>query len=202
MTEKIKIVLVDDHQIFLDGLISVLSQNSLFEIVFTETDALKALHKLKNFTPDIIITDISMPSMNGIEFIKKVKISDPDVKILVLSMFNNFQKIDAIDGFLLKETDKQHLVDAIIDIVMYDKKCFFDNGVFSKKSYEFGKSILSEREKEIIKLIAAEFTTEDIAEKLFISKHTVETHRKNIFLKLNVKNIAGLVKAGISLGII
>ncbi len=202
MSEKIRIVIVDDHQMFLDGIISVLSSQENYEILFVETDATKALLKIKNNIPDIVITDISMPIMNGIEFIKQIKILNNEIKILVLSMFNNFQRIDNIDGYLLKETDKKQLIESINQIVLHNKKCFSNDYISKIESYEFGKSILSEREKDIIRAIADEFTTEEIAEKLHISKHTVETHRKNIFLKLKVKNIAGLIKAAISLGII
>ncbi len=202
MSEKIKIVIVDDHQMFLDGMKYVLSSQDNFEVLFVETDATKALVNIRKNIPDIVITDISMPVMNGIEFIKQLKTISTEIKILVLSMFNNFQKIDYIDGYLLKETDKEHLIDAINNIVLHNKKCFSEDYLAKIESYEFGKSLLSEREKEIIRLIANEFTTEEIAETLFISKHTVETHRKNIFLKLKVKNIAGLVKKAISLGII
>lgn len=202
MNRPIKIVIVDDHQIFLDGLNSVLANSSNFEILFTETDATKALLKIKNTIPDIVITDISMPTMNGIEFSKKVKLFNPNIKILALTMFNNFKKIDFIDGYLLKETDKEHLVEAIKSIVIDDEKIYANENQTLNESYDFSKSILSDREKDIIRLIANEYTSEEIAEKLFISKFTVETHRKNIFLKLKVKNIAGLVKTAMGLGII
>ncbi len=202
MNKMVKIVIVDDHQIFLDGLKSVLEKVPNFEILFIETDSTKAFERIKNSIPDIIITDISMPIMNGIELSKKIKLFNPKIKILALTMFNNFQKIDYIDGYLLKETDKVHLIDVIKSIVFDDKKIYTNEYNNLEDSYEFSKSILSDREKDIIKLIANEYNSEEIAKKLFISKLTVETHRKNIFLKLKVKNIAGLVKAAMSLGII
>ena len=199
--EKIKIVIVDDHQMFLDGMVSVLSSQENFEILFVENTAKKALEKIKKKCPNIVITDISMPEMNGIEFIKLIKSDFPEIKILVLSMFENLQTFEDIDGYLLKETDKEELIATINGIVLDDKK-YFDVKQNEVNSFEFNKNILSQREKEIIQLIAKEFTTEEIAEKLFISKGTVETHRKNIFFKLQVKNIAGLIKKAIYLGVV
>ncbi|HMI08223.1 MAG TPA: response regulator transcription factor [Flavobacterium sp.] len=197
----IHIALVDDHQMFLDGMISVLSGQKSFDILFVENHAQKALEKLKECVPDIIITDISMPEMNGIEFIRIVKKSYPEVKILVVSMFDNLQSIENIDGYLLKETDKQELIDAINSIVLDNKK-YYGNQNNHIDTFEFKKSILTQREKQIIRLIAEEYTTDAIADQLAISKGTIETHRKNIFFKLQVKNIAGLIKKAIYLGII
>ena len=142
-----------------------------------------------------------MPEMNGLEFIKIVKKQFPEIKILVLSMFKNMQSFKDIDGFLLKETDKEELIKVINGIVLHDKKYFagVDN---NENTIDFKKTIVSNREKEIIQLIAQEYTTDEIAEKLIISKHTIEAHRKNIFFKLQVKNIAGLINKAMYLGII
>lgn len=197
----IRIVIVDDHQMFLEGMASVLSQEENIEVLFTENSARAALKKMKTQSPDLVITDISMPDINGIEFIKNLNTDFPGVKILVLSMHKSPNHIEGIDGYLLKETDKEELIAAINGIVLHHQQYFTDTGA-KEDDFIFKKTILSNREKEIIKLIAQEFTTEEIAEKLFISKHTIESHRKNIFLKLQVKNIAGLIKKAIYLGVI
>jgi DNA-binding NarL/FixJ family response regulator len=199
--EKIKIIIVDDHKLFLDGITSVLSNEENIDILFTENKAIEALKKIKNNKPNLIITDISMPEMNGLEFIQIIKKDYPEIKILVLSMFKNLNSFKDIDGFLLKETDSLTLIKTINDIVLLNKKHFVgtENNL---DTLDFKKSILSSREKEIIQLIAQEYTTEEIAEKLIISKHTIEAHRKNIFMKLNVKNIAGLINVAIRLGVI
>jgi DNA-binding NarL/FixJ family response regulator len=197
----IKIVIVDDHQMFLDGMISVLSNNEGFEVLFVENSAKRALVKIKENTPDIVITDISMPEMNGIEFIKILKKEFPEIKILVVSMFENILSFKNIDGFLLKDTDKENLIQVINEIVLHNKK-HFAGELNNENSIDFKKSILSQREKEIIRLIAKEYTTDEIADKLILSKHTVEAHRKNIFFKLQVKNIAGLIKIAIHLGVV
>lgn len=198
---KIKIALVDDHQMFLDGMISVLSNQKEFDILFVENNPKVALLKIKTNAPDILISDISMPEMNGLEFIKIVKQDFPEIKILVLSMFESLQSVQDIDGYLLKETSKDELIKTIIDIVQNDKKHFGSEQI-TKDTFNFKKSILTDREKEIIQLIANEYTTDEIAEKLFTSKSTIETHRKNIFYKLQVKNIAGLIKKAIYLGVV
>ena len=186
---------------FLDGMASLLSNQENFEILFAETKAKEVLIKIKDTIPDIIITDISMPEMNGLEFIKIVKNQFPEIKILVLSMFKNMQSFKDIDGFLLKETDKEELIKVINGIVLHNEKYFagVDN---NENTIDFNKTIVSNREKEIIQLIAQEYTTDEIAEKLIISKHTIEAHRKNIFYKLQVKNIAGLIKKAIYLGVV
>ena len=197
----IKIALIDDHQIFLDGLFSVLSKQENIEILFVENSAKNALQKIKHERPHLVITDISMPEMNGLEFIRLLKTNFPDVKILVLSMFSNMQSFDGMDGYLLKECEIEDLLKAIHSIVVENQKVF--NEVKNKEDdFVFATNILSQREKELIRLIASEFTTEEIAKKLFISKHTVEAHRKNIFLKLQVKNIAGMIKKAIYLGVV
>jgi len=197
----IKIVIVDDHQMVLDGLTSLLKTQKNFEIIFAENNAKKALIKLHLLIPDIIITDISMPEMNGLEFIKILRRDYPKVKILVLSGYENHSVIENIDGYLMKETSAKELILAINKIVLEDIKCFV-NSSNERALFEFKKVILSIREKEIIRLISNENNTREIAEKLFISMKTVETHRKNIFIKLQVKNIAGLVKKAVYLGVI
>jgi DNA-binding NarL/FixJ family response regulator len=197
----IHIALLDDHKMFLDGMNSMLQSIENFKIVFVENTAKKALLQLKEFTPDIIITDISMPEMNGIEFIKEVKKYYPGIKILVLSMFHYLQSMDGIDGFFLKETDSKELIKAIYGIVLEGKKYYLDTQKASD-TLQFKKTILTTREKEIVLLIAEEKTTDEIASKLNVSKTTIESHRKNIFFKLKVNNVAGLIKKAIILGFI
>ncbi len=199
--DKITIVVVDDHQIFLDGMIAILNAQKNFKLLFTETSPVNALLKLNNLLPDIIITDISMPDMNGVEFIKKVKKKFPQIKILVISMYENQQTFDGIDGYLLKETNKKILVEAIKEIVLNGKKYNITNQK-NINNFNFNKNILSPKEKEIIRFISNQHTTDQIAEKLEVSKSTIESHKKNIFLKLNVNSVAGLIKKAIYLGVI
>lgn len=197
----IKIALVDDHQMFLDGMVAILSQENNIEISFIEKTAKGALEKLNTTIPDLIISDISMPEMNGFEFIKIVKKKFPKIKVLIVSMFKSHQSFENVEGFLLKDSNSSEFISAINTIVNQNKK-YFSTEKKADDDFIFNKSILSEREKDIIRLIADELTTDEIAEKLFLSKRTVETHRKNIFFKLQVKNIAGMIRKAIHLGII
>jgi len=197
---KIKLVIVDDHKMFLDGISNVLSKREDMEILKVLDNANEALTFLKEETPDLLITDISMPEMNGLEFVKIVKQQHPNLKILVVSMFQQIQSFKGIDGYLLKETGFDELIKAIHQIIIDDKPYFYTDYKASNEELEFNKKIITRREKEIIQLIAQELTSDQIADTLFISKHTVETHKKNIFLKLQVNSVVGLMKKAIYFG--
>lgn len=197
---KITIILVDDHKLFIAGLAAILQQEEDIEVIDTFTNANSALKKLKTTVPDLLITDISMPNMNGVEFIDKVKDKHPDLKILVASMFNNMVSRKKINGYLLKDTESSDFVKAIREIVIHNNFYFK-----TKKEINYNESVVSsltKREKEIVTLITKEKTVIEIAEILFLSKHTIETHKKNIFLKLDVKTNAGLTKKALELGFI
>ena len=196
---KIKLILVDDHPLFAESLSTALSLEKDIEIIAIFSDATEALFALQNTTPDLLITDISMPTMNGIEFIQKVNTQFPTIKILVVSTFQQMLSSKNINGYLLKDATIDEFLTAIRKIVLDDEK-YFKNTETQNSISEFNKQILTPREKEIVTLIAKEQTVNEIAENLFISRLTVETHKKNIFLKLNVSTNAGLVKKAIILG--
>ena len=200
--KQIKVILVDDHQLFLEGLKATLTQDNSIAVIQTFTKAEKALTFLKREAVDLVITDISMPEINGIEFIKKLRKAGVDTKVLAISMFKpiHYEK-NFYDGYLLKETDSNIVIEAIKSIVL-DNKPFFLYEKEKVESFDFTNNIVTKREKQIILLIAEEFTVDDIAEKLFLSRHTVETHKKNIFFKLQVKTNTGLIKKAIKLGFI
>lgn len=200
----IKLFLVDDHQLFVDGLKHSLCTYDFIEVINTFNNAQDALQYLKKeLFVDLVITDISMPGINGIEFIKKLKQLNPKIKVLAISMFKPIHnEINFYNGYLLKDAPIEEVVKAIKNIVLYDTT-YFAKDIFNKSNqFQFSKTIVSKREKEIINLIAEELTVDEIADHLFLSKHTVETHKKNIFLKLQVKTNAGLVKKALQLGIL
>ncbi|MCH9660959.1 MAG: response regulator transcription factor [Bacteroidetes bacterium] len=197
---NIRIIIVDDHKMFLEGMRSVMSKEEEIEIIGVANNGVSGLKLVSQNTPDLIITDIAMPEMNGIEFIKEVKKRFPDVKILAVSMFHKLQSFSNIDGYLLKETGFDELIKAVKNIVLRDEKYFKDPPEDETIELEFNKNILTKREKEIVVLIAKELTTHQIADKLFLSKHTVEAHKKNIFFKLQVNSAAGLIKRAAYLG--
>lgn len=205
---KLKLMIVDDHQMFIDGVKSLLRKEKQFEFIAEANTAEDALRIMEKTVPDILITDISMPGMSGNELIETVKARNPDVKILVLSMHNEAEVISEImmqeaEGYILKNTGRQELSSALHKIA--DGGTFYSDEVLLslmrrvKKDAKKDKEVvqLSEREIEIVKLIVQELSNEEIAEKLFISKRTVETHRKNINQKTNIKTVVGLIKFAI-----
>ena len=200
--QQIKLILVDDHSLFLNGLKASLEKFDFINVVSTFTNATEAISFLNTQEVDLVITDISMPEINGIEFIKKIKEQNLSLKILVISMFKPLHyKSNFYDGYLLKDTNITVVMDDIKSIA-YEEKPFFYEDISKANQFSFSKNIVTKREREIIGLITEEFTVDEIANKLFLSKHTVETHKKNIFFKLQVKTNAGLTKKAIQLGYI
>lgn len=196
---KIRLVLVDDHILFTEGLSAALSKEEDMKVIATFSDARKALKVIETITLDLLITDISMPEMNGVEFIKKIKEKKPTLKILVVSMFQQIFPSKKIHGYITKDTDLLKFANVIRTIVINDEKYFEENDLKVTIS-EFNTSLLTKREKEIVQLIGKEYTVNEISQQLFISRLTVESHKKNIFHKLNVKTNAGLIKIGMKLG--
>lgn len=197
----IKIGIVDDHPIFLEGITNVLSSKPDFHVLFSADNAKKVLEYLKYYEIDILITDISMPEINGLELINLIKKEKKNIKIIVMSSFKNAESKDNIDAYLLKNTPKEKLFEVIENLHYNNQKYFYSEDIDFEK-INFNKNILSQREKEIVISICEGFTTMEISERLFISKNTVETHRKNIFFKLNISTTAQLVSKAMKFGII
>lgn len=211
----IKVVITDDHQIFIDGLKALLSIMEGVELVGEANNGLELLEVLKKQEVDIILMDVNMPEMDGIEATKEVLQQYPDMKVLMLTMFGTQDYIQKLlkagaQGYLLKNTGRDELENAIRTLVgggTYYSKEVTDRimeGLQKKKKQDQDYRLveLTEREKEVLVLIAEEMTTQEIADKLFISHHTVETHRKNLISKLNVRNVSGLVKYAVQQGML
>ena len=207
--KKITIFIVDDHQMLIDGIRALLSNEPDFEIVGDALRSSEALEKLKKKKVDIIITDINMPDMNGIEFSRAIRLTHPDQKLLALSMFGEKTTItDMLDagvsGYILKNTGKQELITALKTIAAGEK--FFSKDVSEelKKTDDTidKRYILTVREREIITYIARGMSHTQIGEQLFISPRTVDTHRTNLMKKLEVNSIAELIKLAIQLKLI
>ena len=208
-----KILLVDDHQMFIDGMKSILHKQSTFQVVAEALDGDEALKILENQEIDIVISDISMPKMSGIELTKIVKQKYPEIKVIIVSMHNDRAVVSEIlmaeaEGYILKNTGKKELLDALMKVA--DNGTFYSNDVLKvmmqtvkieRRQIEEIKQ-LTEREIEILKLIVEEFSSDQIAEKLFISKRTVDTHRTNILNKTNSKTLVGLIKYAVKNGIV
>jgi DNA-binding NarL/FixJ family response regulator len=211
--ETTKIIIADDHNMFLEGIASLLSNSDDVEIVGKASNGKEALSLLEKTKTDIIVLDISMPEMDGIEVAKYIKKKYPDLKTLILSTHSNSHMIAkliriGIDGYLLKNAEKDELLYAIKKIksgsIYYSKEVTEIHNEYDSnlKQNLATTTELSNREKEILILIAQQLTAAEIAEKTFISLNTVNTHKRNLLSKLNVKNTAGLVKYAIELGLL
>lgn len=210
---KIKILIADDHKIVRDGIISLLSGEKEFSIVNVANNGNEVLTILKKETIDIIIMDISMPEMNGIECTLKIKQLYPDVQVLILSMYNEEQYVKEVfssgaSGYILKNAGKEVLINAIKAII--SGKPYYGSEItqtyidsLNKPDSNSNEAVdiinyLTSREIEILKLIVNEYSNQEIAEKLFVSIRTVDAHRRNLLNKVDAKNTAGLVKFALS----
>ena len=202
--KKISLALVDDHQIVLDGLRSLLNDEPQFDFAFTTTDSREVLSLLQMHGADVLLTDIMMPHLPGNQLAKRVRNEFPSVKILALSMSNEESLVseminDAdIAGYVLKNISKGELVRAIEKIaaggIYFSQEVIENLGRSQRRRKEVEQAHLTDREIEIIQLIEQEYSNKQIAETLFISERTVETHRKNIFRKTGINSLIGLAK--------
>jgi len=201
---KIKLAIVDDHQIVIDGLLSLLGGHSAFEILCTTTEPLKVIELLNRQSVDILLTDVMMPGLNGAELAKSVKQKFPSIKILALSMSGEGDIVNAmiedadISGYVLKNIGKKELLKALEKIaaggIYFSEEVLQEMTRSSQRKKVNAEAHLTERELEIINLIEKEYSNKQIAETLFISERTVETHRKNIFRKTATNGVIGLIK--------
>lgn len=205
LKEEYRILIVDDHQMFIDGIKSLLRGQDKYIITHEANNGREALDVLKDHTVDIMITDLSMPEMSGSELVKIVKDQYHDIMVLVLSMHSNRETVSEIlmseaEGYILKNTGKKELITALDRIT--EGSTFYSKAVMSimlekmqkEKRISEETQHLTERELEILQLIVKELSSEEIANQLFISRRTVDTHRKHILKKTSSKTIVGLIK--------
>jgi DNA-binding NarL/FixJ family response regulator len=203
MSKKIKIVIADDHQMLIDGIKSLLKEAENIDIVGCANNGNDALQLVEKYHPDILLSDINMPGMGGLELARVLKQKHNAVKIISLSMYADAAIVSdmlqaGVSGYVLKNTGKEELVAAVNKVfgggVYYSTEIseMMMRNLSGKK--DEATSALTAREIEIVKLIGLEMTNAQIGEKLFISERTVETHRKNIFRKTNTKTVVGLLK--------
>lgn len=200
----IKVLIADDHQMFIDGLKSMLEDTDSIKVVGEAMDGNEVLRQCDTKDVDIVIMDISMPEMDGIEATKQLLKKHPNIKVLGLSMYNDRNFISDLlktgaHGYILKNTGKDDLITAINSIQAGEtylggevSKTLLNSFMKKTKKMQVIEK-LSEREKEVLESIASGFTTQEIANKLYISKNTVETHRKNLLFKLKARNTAELI---------
>jgi DNA-binding NarL/FixJ family response regulator len=209
LSPNCRILIVDDHQVLIDGIKSLLRKEKQIEFTSQANSAESALRYLEEHSGeiDLVLTDISMPGMSGLELTRIIKEKYPHIKILVLSMYNEPSVVEDIlatdaEGYILKNVGKEELAEAIQKI--HDGGSYYSSEVIAsllKKNKEGSKKqkrnineMLTNREIEIVKLICEEMTTAEIAEKLFISPRTVDTHRKHILEKTSSRSVVSLIK--------
>lgn len=203
---KTSIFIVDDHYMVIEGIRSLLQNEKGIEWMGHATNAASCLGFLKNQQPDIILMDINLPDMSGIDLCKEVRQKYPSVFVLGLSTFNQQAFIrnmidNGASGYVLKNADKEELLEAIV-AVQQGKIFLSYEANLSLREKEIIMPPISRREKEVLLLIAEGLTNNEIAEKLFISVPTVNTHRKSLLEKLDAKNTAILIGKATKLGII
>ncbi|MFY9465123.1 MAG: response regulator transcription factor [Sediminibacterium sp.] len=200
----IRLGITDDHQIVIDGLSALLKDKSAVQIVCTANNGKDMLRLLDENEIDILLTDVMMPGMSGLELASEVKHQHPDIKIIALSMNGEGIIVDqlinqaSIAGYLLKQTDVHELMAAIQKV--YNGGIYFPDTILnaleaqSRLRQQVDTAHLTQREKEIIALMEKDLSNKQIADQLDISVRTVETHRKNIFRKTGTNNVLSLVK--------
>lgn len=206
--EKIRIIIVDDHPLVIEGMRAMLAQISFAELLATASNAFDAMEGVKTFQPDIVITDINMPEVSGIELAAKIKAENPAIKIIAMSTFNERSYISQMiqngaDGYLVKSAAKEEIEEAILSV--YEGKMYMSvdlNMNLSEQKELKNIPILTSRERDVLLLIAEGFSNPQIAEKLFISPHTVDSHRKNLLTKFDTNNTASLIRIATKNGLL
>jgi two-component system response regulator DegU len=203
---KIRLAIADDQLLFRRGLLSLLKDYEELEVIIEACNGKDLLEQLKGNSVDLVITDLEMPIMDGIEATENIKKKYPDTKILALTMHNEDSFVvhlieKGVNGFLLKDYDIELIVDAIHSVM---ETGYYLNDRVSKAMVKalvrakqiiptFNNAQLTKRELELIELLSKEFTTKEIADKLFVSKRTVEGHRERAMQKVGAKNVVGLI---------
>ncbi len=205
--EKLNVLIADDHTLFAEGVALILKELPFVNVVGKVANGLEALRFLNGNKVDVVMMDINMPVMNGIDALREIKKANVHMKVVILSMYNEQQTIinimkEGADGYLLKSADLLEFR-AALEIVNNGGQ-YFSKEVTkaliqqtTKDPKIEGFDVLSARELDIIREVAGGYSNNEIAERLFISVRTVETHRKNIMGKLELKNMAALIKFAI-----
>ncbi|NND93835.1 MAG: response regulator transcription factor [Flavobacteriales bacterium] len=211
MDNLIRLMMIDDHKLVREGFSALLAQEDDIELVGTGENGTEGMRLLGIFQIDVALVDIDMPEMNGIEFTTKAKSDYPDLKIIILTMHEEpamMQELISLgaDGYLLKTTDREELSFAIKKVAN-GKKYYSDELTAALNSPGLkvstpGEVSLSDREKEILEFVAEGLSNKEIGSKLNISHRTVDTHRNNLMKKLDIHNVAGLVRYAFKHGII
>jgi len=216
MKDKIKIILADDHRIFRKGLKSLLSERENIEVLAEADNGDEALEAARKYKPEIVLMDIAMPKMDGIEATRQIRERLPDTEVVILSMHAKKAYIDQVlkagaKGYVLKDSDEENLLSAINTV--HNGGYYLDSPIADQvlSDYFRGKSKrelkkqsdpLSEREREVLRLLAEGHSNQEVADTLYISRKTVENHRANIVRKTGAQGQVGLTKYAARIGLI
>ena len=202
----VKVFIVDDHYMVVEGIRSLLNNKNTIEWSGHAMNAASCMAFLNQQQPDVILMDINLPDLSGIELCAKVKEKYPGIFILGLSTFNQISYIQKMidngaSGYVLKNATSEELIEAIMTVV--SGKQYLSHAVAQNlRKQQIKDVIITRREKEVLELIAEGLTNVEIANQLFISDTTVETHRRNLLAKFNVRNVASLVKTAMKMHIL
>ncbi|NRB62504.1 MAG: response regulator transcription factor [Saprospiraceae bacterium] len=212
--DKIKILVADDHKILIEGLNMLIHQEDDMEIVATAAHGKEVLEALRQTQVDVILLDINLPIINGIDLCRQIKAKSSAIRVLALTSYNKGIFIQQMlkagaSGYVLKNSASEEIVHAVRQV--YAGETYMSPSVTNilmeslrnqpSDSNEFIPK-LTKREKQVLKLIASEMTTKVIAQELHLSEHTVESHRRNLLTKFNVRNVVGLIRKAIQRGLI
>jgi DNA-binding NarL/FixJ family response regulator len=210
----IKVLITDDHQLVIDGIKLMLAEADDLVCVGEANSGERALELLATTPADVLLLDINMPGIDGLETCRRVRAQFPQVKILMLSMLREGSLVklllnEGAAGYLLKNAGKEEVLESIRKVHAGERALssevvdiFLESASEKKQQFASPFPQLSRREKQVLQLIVDEKTTGEIAGELFISFGTVETHRRNLLLKLDARNTAGLVKSAITFGLL
>jgi DNA-binding NarL/FixJ family response regulator len=207
----IRVLITDDHEMIRNGLSSLIRGESDIHVVETAEDGMQAVDICKKRDIDVALMDVMMPVLNGVEATKRIKETCPNTKVLAVTINDEPRFIKEVltagaSGYILKHSSKDEILKAIRDVA--NNKQHFGADVLTKISSEFAhlekddSPMLTKKESEVLKLIAQEYTNQEIAEKLGCGIRTVDTHKRNLIRKLEVKNVVGLVKYALKIGVI
>jgi DNA-binding NarL/FixJ family response regulator len=216
MKDKITIIVADDHRIFRKGLKSLLSEKDYIQVMGEADDGDQAFEMTRKYKPKIVIMDIGMPKMDGIEATRQIRERLPETEVIILSMHAKKAYIDQVlqagaKGYVLKDSDEENLIAAINTV--YNGGFYLDSpiadqvlsdyfGGAAKRELKDQADPLSEREKEVLKLLAEGHSNQEVADVLCISRKTVENHRAHIVRKTGVQGQVGLTKYAARIGLI
>ncbi|MEP4135788.1 MAG: response regulator transcription factor [Cyclobacteriaceae bacterium] len=212
-----KIIVADDHHLVRKGIIKILNEEPSFEVIFEAENGKVAIEKCGILRPDVLLLDLDMPTLNGLEAVPILKEKLPALKLGILTMHKEKSLVEklirlGVEGYLYKSSEPQDLIEGVMKIAA--GKHFYSSevtesliakpSIFNQPSSDQMVLLaqLSDREKEITRLIGEGLSNTEIGEKLFISVRTVDSHRANVMKKLNVKNLCGLIRFAIASGLI